>query len=43
MTAALIVALAVGIVFAAAVVRGYSGFGFAMIGVAGISLTAPPD
>jgi uncharacterized membrane protein YfcA len=43
MTEALIVALAVGVIFVASVVRGYSGFGFAMIGVAGISLTAPPD
>lgn len=43
MTGALIIALAVGVIFVAAVVRGYSGFGFAMIGVAGISLTAPPD
>jgi uncharacterized membrane protein YfcA len=38
-----IIALAVGVIFVAAVVRGYSGFGFAMIGVAGISLTTPPD
>ena len=43
MAEALIVALAVGVILVAAVVRGYSGFGFAMIGVAGISLTAPPD
>ena len=43
MTSALIIALAVGVIFVASVVRGYSGFGFAMIGVAGISLTAPPD
>jgi uncharacterized membrane protein YfcA len=42
-TSALVIALAVGVIFVAAVVRGYSGFGFAMIGVAGISLTAPPD
>ena len=35
--------LAIGVIFIAAIVRGYSGFGFAMIGVAGISLTAPPD
>ena len=40
---ALVIALAVVVIFVAAVVRGYSGFGFAMIGVAGISLTAPPD
>lgn len=43
MAGALVLALAVGVIFVAAVVRGYSGFGFAMIGVAGISLTAPPD
>ena len=38
-----IAALAAGVILVAALVRGYSGFGFAMIGVAGISLTAPPD
>ena len=43
MTGPLIIALAIGVIFVATVVRGYSGFGFAMIGVAGISLTAPPD
>ena len=43
MTGPLIIALAIGVIFIAAIVRGYSGFGFAMIGVAGISLTAPPD
>jgi uncharacterized membrane protein YfcA len=42
-TGPLIIALAIGVIFIAAIVRGYSGFGFAMIGVAGISLTAPPD
>jgi len=43
MTGSIIIALAIGVILVAAVVRGYSGFGFAMIGVAGISLTAPPD
>ena len=43
MTGPLIIVLAIGVILVAAVVRGYSGFGFAMIGVAGISLTAPPD
>ncbi len=43
MAGTLILLLAMGVIFVAAVVRGYSGFGFAMIGVAGISLTAPPD
>jgi uncharacterized membrane protein YfcA len=39
----LALSLAVGVIFVASLVRGYSGFGFAMIGVAGISLTVPPD
>ena len=43
MAGTLILMLAMAVIFIAAVVRGYSGFGFAMIGVAGISLTAPPD
>lgn len=43
MAGTLILMLAMVVIFIAAVVRGYSGFGFAMIGVAGISLTAPPD
>jgi uncharacterized membrane protein YfcA len=34
--------LVVAIIFVAAGVRGYSGFGFAMIGVAGISVFASP-
>ena len=43
MESAAVLALAVGTILAAAFVRGYSGFGFAMIGVAGISLIAAPD
>lgn len=38
-----VITLAIVVIFVAATVRGYSGFGFAMIGVAGISLTAPPS
>ena len=43
MPAAPLLALAVATILAAAFVRGYSGFGFAMIGVAGISLIVAPD
>ncbi len=35
-------AVAVVAVLAAAVIRGYSGFGFAMVGVTGMSLVMPP-
>jgi uncharacterized membrane protein YfcA len=39
---ALQLAFAMFVVFAAAVVRGYSGFGFAMVAVPGLSLLRPP-
>lgn len=35
-------AVATGVVFCAAIVRGYSGFGFSMIAVTGLSLLQPP-
>lgn len=36
-------ALAAAVIFLAAFVRGYSGFGFALVGVAGISLVVAPS
>ena len=36
-------AVALAAVLTAAVVRGYSGFGFAMVGVTGMSLVMPPS
>ena len=38
----LIVAYAVACIFGAAVVRGYSGFGFSLLGVSALSLLLPP-
>ena len=36
-------AVALAAVLTAAVIRGYSGFGFAMVGVTGMSLVMPPS